>query len=197
MFSFDDGDMKIFGGGSGSREQENPDELLLLASALDRQRNNGNLRKARLLGECIALLTPESLPEFYDSSSAGSPSPLAGGTSADFYQIRVLMVFSAQLTLHRRLSSALLSTEAVNAMYRQLEADALGFYENIVGGSAFSFYYLSVRHNQDGAEEIGKNFAMLCGAEQDESYIRTGAAVFQAVADCVDLWITQSDFLEE
>ena len=98
-------------------------------------------------------------------------------TSNVLYQIRVLMTFAAQITLHSVLPSVL-SSEAVNIMYNKMRDRSEAFYDNLTDGTSFSFYYLAIRKGVNIEENIGKNFAMLCADEDDEELITLGKTVY-------------------
>lgn len=186
----DDRDMKIYGSAAADVE---PDELFTLASQLDWHRKNGNLRKARLLGTALARLKPES---FVEENAAFAPFASLRPFSAEHcYQLRVLMVFTAQLMLHRLRPP--LSSEAAGALYASLEEEGHAFYEAVTEGSAFSFYYLPVRRDRDLTQEIGEQFAMLCAMEQNKSYRRLGSLVFSLTAEYTKQSIAQADFIPE
>lgn len=160
-----DDDIKIFHpkktDGAGS-------EFTSLAGIMDKHRANGNSAKACILGERLADLMPE---EF-------CPEDEKKLKNNELLQLRALMVFSAQIALHKYLPHTILSTQAVNAMFGKLEQTSPGFFSNISDGSSFSFYYLSVRKRFDVDLEIGKNFAMLCDRDDNEYFIALGRRVF-------------------
>ena len=104
---------------------------------LDAQRSNGNLRRARKLGRSLAQFTPENAAKLggIDIKAKGGVDPQELPSNV-LYQARVLMLFTAQLTLHRLLPPVI-SNEAVNAMYDDLSE---GFYDNVMEGASFSIY---------------------------------------------------------
>lgn len=171
MPHYDDSDMKIFG---AEHPADRAEDVVAFASALDQQRKNGNLRRAKFLGEKLAFTTPESASELFPDFATWEQN----FTASDLYQARALMIFSAQVGLHGQLPP-LLSSQAVNALYNALEESSAGFYHNIIEGTSFSFYYLSLRLREETPRKIGENYAMLCGAEENESYIEVGMRIFQ------------------
>ncbi len=160
-----DDDIKIF---HPKRKDGAGSELTSLAGIMDKHRANGNSAKACILGERLADMTPE---EF-------CPEDAKKLKNNELLQLRSLMVFSAQIALHKYLPHTILSTQAVNAMYGKLEQTSPGFFANISDGSSFSFYYLSIRKRADIDLEIGKNYAMLCDRDNNEYLIALGKRIF-------------------
>ena len=160
-----DDDIKIFHpekkGGAGA-------DLAELALLMDNYRSNGNMEKASALGEALAELSPETL----------CPKDAEKLNTNELRQLRALMVFSAQISLHKYLPHQMLSSQAVNAMYKQISNNHPGLFANISDGSSFTFYYLSVRKNKNVEESIGQNYAMLCDRDEDEYYMSLGSRVF-------------------
>ena len=106
------------------------------------------------------------------------------------YQARVLMLFTAQLTLHRLLPPVI-SNEAVNAMYDDLSE---GFYDNVMEGASFSIYYLAVRKAFNISANIGKGFAMLCGDEDSDEYAKIGMLVYNLSDEYVTRRVNEAGF---
>lgn len=163
-----DDDVKIF---HPKKNDGAAADFAALASLTDRFRRNGNVKKADELGKELAELAPETL----------CPEKAAGLPNNVLFQLRVLMIFSAQLAMHKYLPHPMLASQATNSLYAQLEQNAEGLFANIYEGSSFSFYYLPVRKNKNVEQEIGKNFAMLCDKDDYEPYISLGKEVFSLV----------------
>lgn len=165
MHNNNDDDIKIFHPkmkeGAGS-------ELTSLAGIMDKHRANGNSAKACILGERFAEIKPEEL----------YPDETKELGNKELMQLRSLIVFSAQIAMHKYLPHTILSTQAVNAMYERIEQTSPGFFANISDGSSFSFYYLAVRKNENTEYEIGKDYAMLCDRDGNESLIDLGRRVY-------------------
>lgn len=160
-----DDDIKIFHpakkGGAGA-------DLAELALLMDTYRSNGNMDKAKALGEKLADISPETI----------CPKDAAKLNTNEVRLLRALMVFSAQISLHKYLPHQMLSSQAINAMYAKIAKNHPGLFENISDGSSYTFYYLSVRKNKNVEENIGKNYAMLCDRDDDEYYISLGTRVY-------------------
>ena len=171
----DDRDVKIY---NKPGDDTGATDLLEVAEYLNRQRRNGNIAKAKALGEALAALDPENnkgitLGDLTAHEPVFNPVTLT--------QIRALLVFLAQTALHNRLGIQLLSSCAVNAMYDKLIEIAPDFYESICDGAAFTFYSLSLKE-EDTRVDIGAHFAMLCGMEgkeEHEEYVAIGLNVYE------------------
>lgn len=161
-------------------------DLAELALLVDFYRSNGNTQKATELGEQLAQLTPENF----------CPDDAARLTTNEVRQLRALMLFAAQIALHKYLPHAMLSSQAINSMYTRLSETAAGFFANISDGSSFTFYYLTVRKNRDVIENIGKNYAMLCDKDEDEYLVSLGGRVFSQVDVYICDMIEKAEFAE-
>ena len=173
-----DDDIKIFHPAKSSSAGADLAELALL---MDSYRSNGNMEKATALGEKLADLSPEIL----------CPKDAEKLNTNEVRMLRALMVFSAQISLHKYLPHQMLSSQAVNAMYAKIASMHPGLFENISDGSSYTFYYLSVRKNKDVEQNIGKNYAMLCDRDNDEFYEALGTKVY-TLTD-----VTVCDLIEE
>ena len=176
-----DDDIKIF---HPKKQDGAGSEFTSLAGLMDKQRANGNSAKACFLGERLADLTPENL----------CPEDAKKLESNELMQLRTLIVFTAQISIHKYLPLQLLSTQAVNAMYQKLEREHPGFFANISDGSSFSFYYLSVRKENGVAAEIGKYYAMLCDRDNNAYLQELGARIFSETDSKVLTIIEEFEF---
>ena len=184
----EDKDIKVFHPSNEKKEQadESADlsqDILQAVQELDAQRSNGNLRRARKLGRSLAQFTPENAAKLGGIDPQELPSNV-------LYQARVLMLFTAQLTLHRLLPPVI-SNEAVNAMYDDLSE---GFYDNVMEGASFSIYYLAVRKAFNISANIGKGFAMLCGDEDSDEYAKIGTLVYNLSDEYVTRRVNEAGF---
>ena len=81
-------------------------------------------------------------------------------------------------------------------MYAELSATSEGFFANISDGSSFTFYYLSVRKNNNIEERIGKNYAMLCDKDDDSYLVSLGARVYALTENLICDMIEEAEFVE-
>ena len=102
-----DDDIKIF---HPSKNNQAGADLAELALLMDSYRNNGNMEKATALGEKLADISPENI----------CPKDAAKLNTNEVRMLRALMVFSAQISLHKYLPHQMLSSQAVNAMYEKI-----------------------------------------------------------------------------
>lgn len=180
-----DEDIKIF---HPSKSDSDTSDFVELAAMTDYQRRCGNTSKARVIGEQLAELD-HSFPEQRGCE-------LGGLESNELYQVRVLMIFAFQISLHRFMPNAVISAEAVNTMFNKLKENSETFFYNITDGSSFTFYYLSLRRNRDVEKNIGKNFAMLCERDNDERYLALGERIFTSMCSYVCDLIEENEFVE-
>ncbi|MBQ2904702.1 MAG: hypothetical protein IJD78_07755 [Clostridia bacterium] len=178
-----DDDIKIF---HPKKTEAAGADLAELALLVDFYRSNGNTLKATELGDRLADLAPETF----------CPEDAAKLTTNEVRQLRALMLFAAQIALHKYLPHAMLSSQAINSMYSRLSETAAGFFSNISDGSSFTFYYLTVRKNRDVVENIGKNYAMLCDKDDDEYLISLGSRIFSQVDVYICDLIEKAEFAE-
>lgn len=183
---FDDSDIKIFTGG-GSVGDDNS-EILKLAEESKRHRNNGNSEKAKKIGVILAEAAPKELNDPALKKFVGDPEIL--------YEIKVLSVFTGESSAHIYMPNPILATTAVNAMYDNLKSQFPGFYNNIIDGTEFSFYYLNLRRGIDVEENIGKTFAMLCEDENNQELMKLGETVYRELRDYAFSEIQKMNFAE-
>ncbi len=178
-----DDDIKIFhprkSGGAGS-------DLMRLAALTDAYRRNGNMKKAADIGEKLAGIVPEE----------AFPEDALRLNNKELMQLRALMSFSAQLALQKYMPHSMLASQAVNSMFTKLSETSPGVFANISDGSSFTFYYLSVRKQENIEEEIGKNYAMLCDRARDERFINLGSKVYAETDMYVCKVIDRAEFKE-
>lgn len=188
MADFDDRDIKIF---SKRVVQDDPESLIRLAEETAVQRNNGNITKAVALGELIA-----SFIINIDSVDDDEFKKLMQNSLLDdkvLYQVRLLLTFAAESTVHRNLSIPLLSTTAVNSMYDRLMERSRAFYNDTT--DAFTFYYVAFRKHDRTVERIGRRFAMLCAKEGNEEFEKFGSEIYLALSRIIGEEIKKSEFV--
>lgn len=178
-----DDDIKIF---HPSKNSSAGADLAELALMMDIYRSNGNMEKATELGKKLADISPETI----------CPKDASKLNTNEVRMLRALMVFSAQISLHKYLPHQMLSSQAVNAMYEKISKMHPGLFENISDGSSYTFYYLSVRKNKNVEESIGKNYAMLCDRDNDEFYEALGTKVFTQTDVMVCDLIEEFEFIQ-
>lgn len=172
--------IKIYG---GTQNDDNSD-MSAVIEVMKEHRANGNIDKAKALGKQLSEID-------VDVKELLSPKFMK---SDIIYQIKVMLVFASEFNLQMLISAPMLSTTAINSMYDAIQKKSAGFYENISDGVAFSFYYACVRNGGDIAENIGKTFAMLCSAQDNDSFINAGAKVYNEALRMITAKIDDADF---
>ncbi len=186
---FDDSDVKIFT--DSDNIKENLHEVSVIAE-MTKHRSNGNILKAKQLGKHLAEI-------FVDEPSL--LSQLEGEVGKikrdedDMYQIKVLLVFTAEYCINRLLPATLLSNTAVNALYDTVIKKAAEFYDRLDDAAEYSFYYLAVRKGFDISSNIGISFAMLCGEGKDEYYTHLGKRLFEVAQHEIEKIIDSYQFV--
>lgn len=155
-------------------------------------RANGNIDKAKRLGEALATIAPTNEGDgiFINLRDHLAPKFFMQDI---LYQMRVLLVFACESLLQIELTSQVLSTTAISSMYSALERDMPGFYSNISNGAAFTFYYLAVKKGGDISENIGEAFAMLCSVKNKDSFVLAGKTIWNIAVDVIEKEIEKAD----
>ena len=170
MKKFDDSDIKIFG---NQKKSDDFDPMLLLEE-IKRQRGTGNTAKAKTVAKHIAA-------GFMHNAAPDELKQLAAQYGVELspvinHQIKVLSVFSAEYALNEFLPSPLLSSVAINELYRASSTESPDFYEQLESGTAFTFYYLAVR---SGGTGIGDRLSLCKPVRQgkDKALTALGTAI--------------------
>lgn len=169
---FDDSDIKIF---NDIKSNESFDEVSVIAE-MTRQRSSGNIDKAKKLGKHLAEIFVDEPHLLKDLE--GEVGTLDYNDDI-MYQLKVLLVFTAEYCINHSLSSPLLSNTAVNSMYDTVSSKAFEFYDRLDDAAEYSFYYLAVRKGINIPQNIGISFAMLCGKEKDGKFTSLGTNLFE------------------
>jgi len=183
----DDSDIKIF---NPSSKDDRDHDILNLVESIDHHRRNGNILRARKLGQKLSEIAME--PETMDEL-------LAGGFESpeDITEAGVLLLFSTEAALNYFLPTTQLSAIAISSLHECLDETKSEFFTNVVESPAYSFYYLSVRKGgEDVDRNIGEAFAMLCHHEGDETYIEKGKAIYNMALHEVEKDVRNADFAE-
>ncbi len=185
MHTFDDQDMKIFG---SPKIENEADVLIRIVEIMKKQRANGNLDRAKELGEHVArrIYSLEDIDE------------RIGGYAKNekvYEQIRMLVTFAAEAEIHVLLEKYSVSTMTVNALYDELIKLDEDLYDNIT--NAFTFYYLVLRKGGDIDSGMGKQFAKLCGNKDDKTLSTLGSDIFVSIRNMVAEEISKAGFVAD
>lgn len=155
-------------------------------------RANGNIEKARRLGEALATIAPTSDGDNISVNLREHLAPKFFNQDI-LYQIKVLLVFACETIIQLDIPVSILSTAALTAMYEKMEKQTPGFYKNISNGAAFTFYYLALQKGGDLAENIGEAFAMLCSVKNKDSFVAAGKTIWGIAVDLIEKEIEKAD----
>lgn len=182
-------DVKIY---ISKKELNKNCEIVAAVNDVRLHRANGNIEKAKRLGEALATITPTGEGDInVNLREHLSPKFF---TQDILYQIKVLLVFASETLIQLEIPISLLSTAAVAAMYEKLERMSPGFYKNISNGAAYSFYYLALQKGGDLAKNIGEAFAMLCNVKNKDSFVAAGETIWNIAVDLIDKEIDKVTF---
>ena len=187
-----DNDIKIYTKGADISSAN----LSTVFEAINLHRANGNLEKAKLLGQRLSTITPESEKNGL-SIDFKNILPQRFLSQDIMYQIKVLLIFAAESLLQVEIPVPQLATTAINALYDSLRETSPGFFKNISDGAAFTFYYLAMKKGGNITENIGKAFSMLCSvSKNNDGCIAAGETVWNIAVDLVEMEIKTAGFVD-
>ncbi len=185
---FDDSDVKIFN--DNGETKESFDEVSII-SEMTKNRSNGNSQKAKDLGRHLAEIFVDEPHLIADIEKE------LGCLECDennMYQVKVLLVFTAEYCINHQLISPLLANTAINALYDTVKKKAFDFYDRLDDAAEYSFYYLAVRKGMDISKNIGVSFAMLCGKDKDVYFENLGKRLFEIATHEIEKIIDSFEF---
>lgn len=189
MHTFDDNDVKIFG---GSKIENEADVLIRIVEIMKKQRANGNVDRAKDLGVKIArqIYSPENI-----NTAIADIIENYKENEEIYEQIKMLVTFAAEAQIHLLLEKYSVSTMTVNALYDELILLDEDLYDNIT--NAFTFYYLELRKGGDVSSHLGKRFAKLCGDGENEILIALGSKIYDSINEIIKEEIDATDFVND
>lgn len=189
MHAFDDNDMKIFG---SPKIENEADVLIRIVEIMKKQRTNGNMDRAKVLGETIARKA-YALEGFDDELIRRIDEYKENENVSE--QIRMLVTFTVEAEIHVLLEKYSVSTMTVNAFYDELIKLDEDLYDNIT--NAFTYYYLVLRKGGDVAAGLGKQFAKLCSDKENEKLQTLGEDIFKAICENLKTEIEKAEFVND
>ena len=180
---FEDGDMKI-AGEKPSKEIENA-VYPLSGEEYQRERINGNIEKAKKLGQAIARVLVDN------SKSAISQEHEAAIES----QKILLLSVTATTAFESFCPNQVTANTALNAFFDRLKALDEEIYEDCCDSGAYSFYFLAYKSGNDIERRMGQTFAMVCGHDGDPIYQELGEALYCWFLGVVKQSITDLQFI--
>lgn len=187
--NFDDSDIKIFN--DGNKKSDSFDEVSVIAE-MTKQRSNGNIDRAKKLGRHLANIFVDEPNLLHMLESEVGELNFDGDI---MYQIKVLLVFTAEYCINHSLHAPLLANTAVNSMYETVSSKAFEFYDRLDDAAEYSFYYLAVRKGINISANIGLSFAMLCGKEKDKYFTELGTKLFEVTKNEIENIIDLYEFI--
>ncbi len=136
-----------------------------------RERSNGNLDRAKDLGNTLAC---EFVSVCHKDDLTISPSD----SESLMTQKVLLLSFTIMAGLERFCSNMAIANAARTAFFDQLYILDKELFEKSSDTGAFSFYYLSFRRGTDVERRVGQTFAMLCSHDGDPIYQELGEALY-------------------
>lgn len=187
-----DNDVKIYH--SKSELNRSGNDFNVAFNAVIAHRTNGNIDKARKLGEILATITPSGSGDgiIVDLKDHLAPRYFAPDI---LYQIKVLLVFACETLLQIEIPVSVVSTTAITSMYENIRLNSQGFYDNISNGAAFTFYYLAIQKQGELSDNIGEAFAMLCSVKNKEGFVKAGKTVWNIAVDIIEKEIEKINFI--
>lgn len=184
----EDNDIKIF----VAKSKKDSDDSVALIEEMNAQRANGNIQKAKELGNYLAerFLNTDELKSALEGAVGSLDYP-----EKIIHQIKILIFFTAELCIDRLLPNTLLMSTATNTIYDIIVDRAGDFYTTFSDGVEYGFYYLAIKQ-ENYINEMGKAFAMLCGKKGNETLEQLGRDIFVLVAHEIDATIRQYEFVK-
>lgn len=175
----DDSDIRI----AGQEPPRSEDDPMPEIRELERHRENGNIDKARALGEELAR---RIINEDGDPAFGRDPSE----SDAIRRQRRMLLAFVVDAAVRQDISSQVLGQVVLHQFTERVKSSLPAFYEDVSSSGSFSFYYLCLRRDSDDAptveDAIGRTFAMLTEKENSPVFEELGKALYLHFHDIVD-----------
>lgn len=163
----EDTDVKIFSGSGAARIRPTEDDG---AAEFVRERDNGNIDKAKQLGKMLARRL-RWLWCFGDNTQVSD-------------QKKVLFSYVAVKVIGRQIQSSLLGQAALGEFYRSVKIHSQRDYDKIQDSVAFTKYLLSEQKAAKNA--IGGVFAELCGQRDNNALKNKGMQLYyRYTSDCM------------
>ena len=188
MHNDHDHDIKIFGG-NPSKEPFSSNELYGDDADYKKEKENGNLEKAKELGRVLA-------SEFVSVCRKDELTLSQNDSESLMTQKILLLSFTVMAGLEEFCSNIALANTARTSFFDKLyELDKDLFLRSSDTG-AFSFYYLSFRRGTEVDRRVGQTFAMLCSHDGDPIYQELGEALYCWFLSKIQKKVEQADFVK-
>lgn len=165
-----DEDMKIAGDSFSRPPAEDPAEAE--ARHFLKEKDSGNIEKARALGKSYAASLQEAVKE-YPRRSALPPTQL------EYHHQLLLCSYIVNRVIAEFSPNSILAQTSLQVFYQEIEQNAPELYKHISDPAAFSLYILCDRSSKRNDSEIGNIYAQLCNREGDPETIGEGNHLFR------------------
>lgn len=189
VHKFDDNDIKIFG---AKKDVSEADALMKVAENMKKQRANGNVERAKKLGEYVArkIYSPENI-----ELPVAEKIRKYKDNELIYEQIKMLIMFTVEAGIHVLLERYNVSTMAVNTLYDELIKLDDDLYDNIT--NAFTYYYLVLRKGGDIDYHMGYTFAKLCMDRDNEELKKLGTEIYTSIGERIKSLVESFDFVND
>lgn len=185
----DDSDIRI----AGQEPRRPEDDPMTDVRELTHHKNNGNVEKARALGEELAR---RILNEDGDPSFGRDPSE----SDELRRQRRMLLAFVVDAAVREDIPGQVLGQVVLREFTERVKNSLPAFYEDISSSGSFSFYYVCLRRDSEDAPAaqtaVGQTFAMLAGKEHNPVFEELGTALYLHFHDIVDKCVRSCRFAQ-
>jgi hypothetical protein len=171
-----DEDIKIAAGAGDSDGPFAPAEPVQDAAELAArdflvQKDNGNIDRARTLGEAFARCLWELAQELIMDNEQGL-------TQQEIHHRLLLCSYAVNRVIAQFSPNSIVAQTALGRFYSDIEDKSNVLHRHVSDTAAFSLYILNERSGSGGNGDIGRIFAKLIGCEGDPESASQGAEVY-------------------
>lgn len=181
-----DHDMKIVGEKPSDDVKKNK-ELFGDVTEYEREKANGNIKKAKVLGAALA-------EEFVSVCKKDELTISENDSESLITQKVLLLSFTVMAGLEEFCPNITIANAARTAFFDELHVLDKDLFEKSSDTGAFSFYYLSFRRGTEVDRRVGQTFAMLCSHDGDPIYQELGEALYCWFLSIVQKQVKSADF---
>lgn len=181
-----DFDIKIYG--APVKEELNDTSLFSDEGEYNKEKSNGNIRRATVLGYSVA--------EEFVKVCRKDELTLSEEDNEQMSTQRILLLsFTVMAGFERFCPNMTLANTARSAFFDKLNQLDKEIFEKSSDTGAFSFYYLSFRRGNEIERRIGQTFAMLCLHDGDPIYQELGEALYCWFFSIVETQVKNAEFV--
>jgi len=180
--------MKIVGE-KPSKDLKKNTELFGDVAEYDREKSNGNIKKAKALGAEIA-------SEFISVCKKDELTISENDSESLITQKVLLLSFTVMAGLEQYCPNITVANAARTAFFDELNDLDKDLFKKSSDTGAFSFYYLSFRRGTEVDRRVGQTFAMLCSHDGDPIYQELGEALYCWFLSTVQNLVQKTEFVK-